>query len=187
MVQIKKCLCDIKFETEINSLSKLEAIKNYFNEQKENGIYIEEQAKTPYYVYEDVNEHKEYFASKWYICTICGCLWEIEFPDFPAKGFVRKYKDGLYTGKTVVNANETPKKPIKIIHSQNCDNKYYMFSNEIFIHGKNNKVIGLPIERGSICFCDMYYNSDILYVVVNKNKGYVTYILNERDLVMQKI
>ena len=31
-----------------------------------------------------------------YKCNVCGCLWEFEYPDFPAKGFVRKFENGKY-------------------------------------------------------------------------------------------
>ena len=36
------------------------------------------------------------FADKWYVCNSCGCLWEVVYPEFPAKGFVRKFSDGIY-------------------------------------------------------------------------------------------
>ena len=31
----------------------------------------------------------------------CGCLWEFKYPDFPAKGFVRKFADGIYHQKEI--------------------------------------------------------------------------------------
>lgn len=30
----------------------------------------------------------EWYANKWYRCNKCGTLWEFNYPDFPAKGFV---------------------------------------------------------------------------------------------------
>ncbi len=39
----------------------------------------------------------KWYATKWYKCNSCGCLWEFNYPDFPAKGFVKKYENGKYT------------------------------------------------------------------------------------------
>ena len=36
------------------------------------------------------------YADKWYKCKCCGTLWEFLYPDFPMKGFVRKFPDGKY-------------------------------------------------------------------------------------------
>lgn len=38
-----------------------------------------------------------WYASKWYISTKTNCLWEIDYPDFPAEGFVRNFPDNIYT------------------------------------------------------------------------------------------
>ena len=44
----------------------------------------------------------KWYADKWYKCNVCGTLWEFRYPDFPTRGFVRKFPDGKYTGKEVV-------------------------------------------------------------------------------------
>lgn len=41
----------------------------------------------------------KWYADKWYKCKDCGALWEFDYPDFPASGFVRKFDDGVYRPK----------------------------------------------------------------------------------------
>ena len=43
----------------------------------------------------------EWKADKWYKYKSCGCLWEFKYPDFPAKGFVRKFANGIYHQKEI--------------------------------------------------------------------------------------
>ena len=106
MVWKLRCDCDKRIAVEINSQSLFLELKKFFEKQVENGIFIEEKNKAPFYVWKRGEIEKEYYASKWYRCKICGCLWEFEYPDFPAKGFVRKYENGIYTGKKVVEKKD---------------------------------------------------------------------------------
>lgn len=187
MVQSLKCKCDSRYESEINSISLLEEIKSFFNEQIEQGFFAEEKASLPYCIWNDKNEHIEYYASKWYRCNICGCLWEIKYPDFPAKGFVKKYKDGKYMGTLIINNDEKPKKADVIVRSKKNNNVYYMFSDELFIHGYCNKSISIPFESGVICFNDMYYAEADLCITVATNKDHdIVYVLDEENMVIQK-
>lgn len=106
MVRLKKCECCVRYEADINSLKVFEEIKVFFDKQVNNGTFVEEQIKEPYYVWSNGNDHREYYATKWYRCNICGCLWEFQYPDFPARGFVKKYESGIYTGTCRVNSND---------------------------------------------------------------------------------
>lgn len=108
MVWKLMCDCDERIAVEINSQSLFLELKKFFETQVEKGIFIEEQKKVPFYVWKKGAKEKEYYASKWYRCKTCGCLWEFEYPDFPAKGFVRKYKNGVYTGKEVIDNKDYP-------------------------------------------------------------------------------
>ena len=47
----------------------------------------------------EVKDEYKWYADKWYKCKCCGTLWEFSYPDFPAKGFVRKFEDGVYYPK----------------------------------------------------------------------------------------
>lgn len=58
--------------------------------------FSEEVPKRLYYVCQEGERVKAWFAIKWYRCNVCGCLWELNYPDFSAKGFVRKFSDGIY-------------------------------------------------------------------------------------------
>lgn len=87
---MKQCECNERIGSEINSYQLYEEIKIFFKEQVIKGIYAELFVEKPYYI------GFEWMADKWYKCKVCGCLWEVKYPDFPAKGFVRKFSDGKY-------------------------------------------------------------------------------------------
>ncbi len=187
MVSSLKCECCSRYETEINSINVFNEIKMFFDDQVKNGVYLEEQVIRPYYVWIDDKEHLEYYATKWYRCTVCGCLWEFNYPDFPAKGFVKKYVDGVYTGTYIINNNAKSKKADLVLKSKRNNNVYYMFSDEIFIHCEKNKSISIPVDKNIICFYDMYYVQEELFVVVSTNMDYdYIYVLDEEKKILQK-
>ncbi|XCP84985.1 hypothetical protein ABXS75_18470 [Roseburia hominis] len=90
------CDCDERIEINITSIKELEKVKEFFSQQIKQGIFVEEIPQKPYYVWKERDRVKEWFATKWYRCLKCGCLWEVNYPDFPAKGFIRKFSDGIY-------------------------------------------------------------------------------------------
>ena len=106
MVFKLKCDCENRIGIEINSHKLFLEIKEFFETEVKKGIFVEEKDKKPYYVWKSNEEWVFYFATKWYRCKVCGCLWEFQYPDFPAKGFVKKYPDGIYTGTETVEALE---------------------------------------------------------------------------------
>ena len=87
-----KCECAGRTETEINSLSCLGGIKDFFEQQVEEGVFIALEPQKPYFR----SDGRKWFADVWYKCRECGCLWEVIYPDFPACGRVRKFPDGIY-------------------------------------------------------------------------------------------
>lgn len=92
------CDCNKRDETEIDSQKKFKEIKDFFEQQVSDGIFKEITVSKPYYIgYSDLQKKEiKWYADKWYICKSCGCLWELDYPDFPASGFVRKFEDGKY-------------------------------------------------------------------------------------------
>ncbi len=187
MVSSLKCECCNRYETEINSVKTFNEIKLFFDEQAKNGVYSEERVLCPYYVWVDDKEQAEHYATKWYRCMVCGCLWEFKYPDFPANGFVKKYENGTYTGTVVIKNNEESKKANTVLKSKRNNNVYYMFSDEIFVHGDSNKSINIPFDSNIVCFYDMYYVHDELFVVAATNKGYdYIYVLDEERMMLQK-
>jgi len=96
MVRKINCECADRFEIEINSNMLLEEIKLFFDEQVNQHIYEDTPVKTPFYIGLSKVQNIEWYATKWYKCNKCGCLWEFNYPDFPAQGFVRKFEDGKY-------------------------------------------------------------------------------------------
>lgn len=86
MVQIK-CDCIERYDAKINSYKAFMEIKNFFETQEKKGLFHETNVKYPYFTY----GNQKIYATKWYRCTSCKCLWEFNYPDFPKKGFVRKF------------------------------------------------------------------------------------------------
>ncbi len=96
------CDCDKRIGIEIDTLKKNEELKSFFMQQSKKGIFENVQIKSPYYIGVNLNQQKiHWYADEWYKCKNCGCLWEIKYPDFPAKGFVRKFADGIYHQKEI--------------------------------------------------------------------------------------
>lgn len=101
MVSIKQCDCNERIGIEINSYQLFEELKRFFEKQVEDGIFCDVPVELPYFCGynlkpEEVRDEIKWYADKWYKCKKCGTLWEFKYPDFPAKGFVRKFSDGEY-------------------------------------------------------------------------------------------
>ena len=69
---------------------------DFFKLQTDLCIFEGLQPEVPYYTWQGNGPAQKWYASCWYRCKACGCLWEVLYPDFPAKGFVRKFADGHY-------------------------------------------------------------------------------------------
>lgn len=96
MVREMRCECNERIETSIDTIKDFHEIRSFFDNQVAKGVFIEVPPESPYYIWKKDSVAKEWYATKWYKCKLCGCLWEVNFPDFPASGFVRKFDDGIY-------------------------------------------------------------------------------------------
>jgi hypothetical protein len=95
-----KCDCIERIGIEINSNKQFEELKEYFDNQLKTQVFNEIKVIEPYFIgHSELTGDMKWFANKWYLCNSCGCLWEFVYPDFPAKGFVRKFEDGKYYRK----------------------------------------------------------------------------------------
>ena len=102
MATLIKCDCDERVGIEINSLKLFEELMSFFKSQIVRGIFQDIEVKKPYYIgYDNTNKKYEWYADKWYKCMCCGTLWEFRYPDFPAKGFVKKFPNGKYIVKGI--------------------------------------------------------------------------------------
>lgn len=95
---MENCDCDERIGVKINSYQLYEDLKTFFDEQVEKGIFLDIPVTKPYFSGyhlkpEDVKDEYKWYANKWYRCKYCGTLWEFRYPDFPAKGFVRKLEE----------------------------------------------------------------------------------------------
>lgn len=91
------CDCNERISIEINSYQLFVETKHFFEVQVKRGIFIDIPVEKPYYVgYNSKGETFNWYANKWYKCMRCGTLWEFRYPDFPAKGFVKKFPGGQY-------------------------------------------------------------------------------------------
>lgn len=91
MVWKLDCDCNERVGVKVDSMKLFEELKEFFNEQAENEAFKEEEVIKPFYTWKDDGEEVEWYATKWYKCLKCGCLWEFEYPDFPTSGFLRKF------------------------------------------------------------------------------------------------
>ena len=96
MVRKIGCECAQRYESQINSNSLFYEVKQFFSEQENLCIFKDIPVKTPYYTGNSKIQIIKWYATKWYKCRVCGCLWEFNYPDFPTQGFVRKFSDGNY-------------------------------------------------------------------------------------------
>ena len=70
-----------------------------------------------------------------------------------------------------------------ILESKKKNNTYYMYSDKIVVCGTINKTIVLPSDNKIICFYDMYYIEDELFVVLCTDGDYdAVYIMDEEHL-----
>lgn len=98
---MKQCDCADRVGIEINSYQLFQELKEFFEEQVHKEIFSDIPVKLPYFCGynlkpEEVRDEYKWYANKWYKCKHCGTLWEFTYPNFPAKGFVRKFSDGNY-------------------------------------------------------------------------------------------
>lgn len=96
MVRELECECDKRSEIDIHTRFEFLNIRSFFENEVDNDVFYEIKPEFPYYTWKQGVIEKKWFATKWYKCKLCGCLWEFQYPEFPAKGFVRKFSSGIY-------------------------------------------------------------------------------------------
>jgi len=96
MTQEFECECLNRYPAEINSVAFFNEVKAFFEKQVSLGIFEDMPVTKPYYRWKTKDRDVEWYADKWYVCSSCGCLWELQYPEFPAKGVVRKFVDGQF-------------------------------------------------------------------------------------------
>lgn len=98
---MNQCDCDERIGVEINSFQLYEELRKFFEHQVQEGVFCDVPVELPYFCGyglkpEEAKDEFKWYADKWYKCKCCGTLWEFLYPDFPMKGFVRKFPDGKY-------------------------------------------------------------------------------------------
>lgn len=92
-----KCDCIERVGVDIVTYKMFEELKAFFDQQVKNGVFEDVIVKKPFYIGKDgYGGILEWYADKWYVCKVCGCLWEFRYPDFPTIGRIRKFEDGIY-------------------------------------------------------------------------------------------
>ncbi|MDO5539030.1 MAG: hypothetical protein Q4F83_02995 [Eubacteriales bacterium] len=95
-----KCDCKERIGIEIKSYRMFDELKDFFEKRVTEGIFEDIPVEAPHYIgYDSTGKAMKWYANKWYRCKVCGVLWEFDYPDFPAIGFVRKFEDGVYGSK----------------------------------------------------------------------------------------
>jgi len=96
MVRRMNCDCEEMDDIEINSIKEQKQMESFFLTKVNIGEFQEIEVSSPYYIGNGIAGEKKWYATKWYKCLKCGCLWEFNYSDFPIKGFIRKFPDGQY-------------------------------------------------------------------------------------------
>lgn len=96
MVWRMSCDCKDIGELSIDRLNDFQKMIELFENECQKGIFREIVPQQPYYTWQRGSTTRKWYATKWYKCKACGCLWEFQYPDFPAKGFIRKFPNGVY-------------------------------------------------------------------------------------------
>lgn len=92
-----QCDCAERIGIEINSYDSFIELQKFFENQVVKGAFSVIPVENPYYIgFNSTGKALKWYANAWYKCKVCGTLWEIRYPDFPASGFVRKFADGQY-------------------------------------------------------------------------------------------
>lgn len=96
MVSLITCDCFERVGIKINSQKCFLEMESFFLEQVQKGVFEEistgEMGQSFYKAYTNKGP-REYWhaANKWFRCKSCNCVWEFQYPDFPAPGYVKKY------------------------------------------------------------------------------------------------
>lgn len=94
------CDCNERVGVEINSWQQFKELKYFFEKQVDDKIFSDLTDYDGVWYLDGGNETSIYRNTiKTYRCDVCGCLWEFIYPDFPAKGLVRKFPDVKYSEK----------------------------------------------------------------------------------------
>lgn len=98
MVQLK-CDCKERCDAKINSYKAFIELKEFFEDQEKQKVFSDVKVNAPFYIGYSCLQKRyiKHYATKWYKCNVCGCLWEFQYPDFPANGHVRKIWLNNYT------------------------------------------------------------------------------------------
>ena len=90
------CDCFERTGIIINSQKCFKEMDAFFLDQVQNGVFEEistgERSQSSFEVRTN-DGVKTYWhpANKWFRCKSCNCVWEFQYPDFPAPGYVKKY------------------------------------------------------------------------------------------------
>lgn len=97
MVRKLDCDCAERVGIEIDSFKQFELFKSFFQTQVANGIFQDVSDYSKIW-HEHGGSQKELYSTttKQYKCMACDCSWELQYPEFPASGVVRKFPGGIY-------------------------------------------------------------------------------------------
>lgn len=107
------CDCSERTDIEINSWHVFQEMQSFFEGQVHKNTFIDIPVRRPYETgprsIESLLRKVEWFADKWYRCNVCGTVWEFKYPEFPAKGFVRRIDVGHYKERELVDERKLAK------------------------------------------------------------------------------
>jgi len=95
-VAVIRCDCGERVGTKIQSQKLFDEMRSFFDGNVSNGIFeeISTGRRGQEFYFEETDEGVKKFwhsANRWFKCRSCNSVWEFQYPDFPAAGYVRKH------------------------------------------------------------------------------------------------
>ena len=100
MVQALKCECSERYSVDIDSWKLFIEVKDFLDSGLENGLFKDVTVRAPLdFGKNEAGEQIWHYTQRLFSCCVCGCLWALRYPDFPAHGYIGKYTEGTLDEK----------------------------------------------------------------------------------------
>jgi len=95
MVWKIKCECNERYSADIDSWKLFLEVRGFLEKGLADGVFKDATVIKPLdFGKNEVGEQIWHYTQRLFVCRVCGCLWALRYPDFPAHGYVGKYPEG---------------------------------------------------------------------------------------------
>ena len=97
MVWKVECECNERYAAVIDTWKLFMEVKSFLEDGLAKGVFKDVTIVPPLdFGKNEAGEQIWHYTQRLFKCNICGCLWDLGYPDFPAPGHVWKFSDGIY-------------------------------------------------------------------------------------------